>query len=63
MDANVPPHPVREGTVWWDGSSGKRFFIDPVEDMVTLIIAAASPADGNGFPEDFTEAVYRVLVD
>ena len=59
MDADASPHPVREGTFWWDGSSGTRFFIDPVEDMVTVIMAAASPARGNGFREDFTEAVYR----
>ena len=63
MDAGASPLPVREGTFWWDGSSGTRFFIDPVEEMVTVIMAAASPAYGNGFREDFTEAVYRALVD
>ena len=63
MDADASPLPVREGTFWWDGSSGTRFFIDPVEDMVTVIMAAASPARGNGFREDFTEAVYRALID
>ena len=63
MDADASPLPVREGTFWWDGSSGTRFFIDPVEDMVTVIMAAASPAHGNGFREGFTEAVYQALVD
>jgi CubicO group peptidase (beta-lactamase class C family) len=63
MDAAASPLPVSEGTFWWDGSSGTRFFIDPVEDMVTVIMAAASPARGNGFREDFTEAVYRALID
>ena len=63
MDGDASPHPVREGTFWWDGSSGTRFFIDPVEDMVTVIMAAASPAYGNGFREDFTEAVYHALID
>ncbi len=62
-DAVASPHPVREGTFWWDGSSGTRFFIDPVEDMVTVIMAAASPAHGNGFRENFTEAVYDALID
>ena len=63
MDADATRLPVREGTFWWDGSSGTRFFIDPVEDMVTVIMAAASPAYGNGFREDFTEAVYNALID
>ena len=62
-DAAASPHPVREGTFWWDGSSGTRFFIDPVENMVTVVMAAASPAHGNGFRENFTEAVYDALID
>ncbi len=63
MDADTFPLPVREGTFWWDGSSGTRFYIDPVEDMVTVVMAAASPAHGNGFREAFTEAVYDALID
>ncbi len=63
MDAAASPLPVSEGTFWWDGSSGTRFFIDPVEDMVTVIMAAASPAYGNGFREAFTAAVYAAIVD
>ena len=63
MDADASPLPVPEGTFWWDGSSGTRFFIDPVEDMVTVIMAASSPAYGNGFREGFVEAVYEALVD
>ena len=63
MDAEVFPYPVSTGTFWWDGSSGTRFFIDPVQDMVTVIMAAASPSHGNGFREGFTAAVYAALVD
>ena len=64
MDAGASLLPVRDGTFWWDGSSGTRFFIDPVEEMVIVIMAAASPAYGNGFREGFTEGgVYRALVD
>ena len=63
MDAEASSLPVREGTYWWDGSSGTRFFIDPIEDMVTVIMAAASPARGNGFREGFVETVYRALID
>ena len=63
MDADASPLPVSEGAFWWDGSSGTRFFIDPAEDMVTVIMAAASPARGNGFREGFVEAVYEALID
>ena len=63
MDADASPLPVSAGTFWWDGSSGTRFFIDPVRDMVTVIMGAASPAYGNGFREGFTEAVYSAIVD
>ena len=63
MDADASPLPVSEGTFWWDGSSGTRFFIDPVEEMVTVIMGAASPAYGGGFREGFTEAVYRAIVE
>ena len=61
MDADVSPHPVSEGTFWWDGSSGTRFFIDPVQDMVTVIMGAASPSYGGGFRERFLTAVYEAL--
>ena len=63
MDAGVSPHPVGEGTFWWDGSSGTRFFIDPVQDMVTVIMGAASPSYGGGFREGFLEAVYGAIVE
>ena len=62
MDGDASPLPVSEDTFWWDGSSGTRFFIDPVEDMVTVIMGAASPSYGGGFREGFTEAVYRAIV-
>jgi len=62
MDGDASPLPVSEDTFWWDGSSGTRFFIDPVEDMVTVIMGAASPSYGGGFREGFTEAVYGAIV-
>ena len=63
MDADASPHPVSEGTFWWDGSSGTRFFIDPVKDMVTVIMGAASPSYGGGFREGFLDAVYGAIVE
>ena len=63
MDAGLSPHPVSEGTFWWDGSSGTRFFIDPVQDMVTVIMGAASPSYGGGFREGFLDAAYGAIVE
>jgi CubicO group peptidase (beta-lactamase class C family) len=63
IDSTDFPYPVNRGTYWWDGSSGTRFFIDPVYDMVTVIMAAVSPANGNGFREAFTNAVYDAVVN
>ena len=63
MDADASQHPVSEGTFWWDGSSGTRFFIDPVEDMVTVIMGAASPSYGGGFREGFVDAVYGAILE
>ena len=63
MDGDASPLPVSEDTFWWDGSSGTRFFIDPIEDMVTVIMGAASPSYGGGFREGFTEAVYGAILE
>ena len=63
MDADASPLPVSEGTFWWDGSSGTRFFIDPVQDMVTVIMGAASPSYGGGFREGFVDAVYAAILN
>ena len=63
MDANDFPYPVNQGTYWWDGSSGTRFFIDPVYDMVTVIMAAVSPANGNSFREAFTNTIYDAVIN
>ena len=63
IDGEQFPFPVSEGTFWWDGSSGTRFFVDQEEDMITIIMAAASPAHGNGFREAFTDAVYAAILN
>ncbi len=46
-------HPVTPGTFWWDGSAGTRFWIDPAERMVVVVMGQVSPAGGNGFRERF----------
>ena len=54
-------HSVNRDEFWWDGSAGTRFWIDPHENMVTIIMAQVSPASGNGFREGFKTRVYDAI--
>ncbi len=63
IDPGAFPYPVSEGTFWWDGSAGTRFFIDPAQNMVTVVMAQVSPAGGNGFREAFTTLVDEAIVE
>ena len=56
-------HTVSQGEVWWDGSAGTRFWIDPQQGIVTVIMAQISPADGEGFREEFKNGVYEAIVE
>jgi CubicO group peptidase (beta-lactamase class C family) len=57
MDSDAYDHPVSEGTIWWDGSAGTRYWIDPQQNMVIVIMAQVSPSGGNGFRENFKRLV------
>lgn len=61
MDADTYNHTVNEGEFWWDGSAGTRFWIDPEQNMITIIMAQVSPASGNGFRESFKTLVYDAI--
>ncbi|MEX0618296.1 MAG: serine hydrolase domain-containing protein [Pseudohongiellaceae bacterium] len=50
-------HPVSSGTIWWDGSAGTRYWIDPAQNMAIVVMAQISPAHGDGFREDFKRLV------
>lgn len=56
-------HTVSQGEVWWDGSAGTRFWIDPAQGIVTVIMAQISPASGRGFREEFKNGVYEAIVE
>ncbi len=56
-------HTVSAGEVWWDGSAGTRFWIDPQQNMVTVIMAQISPANGDGFREEFKNKVYEAILE
>ncbi len=57
MDPSAYSFPVSEGTIWWDGSTATRFFIDPSQQMITVIMGQVSPSNGGGFRENFTALV------
>lgn len=58
LDPEPYGHTVIPGEYWWDGSAGTRFWIDPDNNMVTIVMAQVSPANGNGFRETFKNLVY-----
>jgi CubicO group peptidase (beta-lactamase class C family) len=63
LDPSSYGHGVTPDEVWWDGSAGTRLWIDPHENMVTLIQAQVSPAGGNGFREGFKSRVHASIVE
>lgn len=63
MDPEAYSWPVSRGTIWWDGSAGTRYFIDPVQNMIIVIMAQISPSRGGGFREDFTTLVDAAITD
>ncbi len=63
MDSSAYNFPVSNGTIWWDGSAGTRYFIDREQNMIVVIMAQVSPANGNGFRENFKRLVEEALVE
>jgi CubicO group peptidase (beta-lactamase class C family) len=61
LDPTPYGHAVNPGEIWWDGSAGTRFWIDPLENMITIVMAQVSPAGGNGFREEFKTLVYEAI--
>lgn len=61
MDPSAYDHTVNKGEFWWDGSSSTRLWIDPKENMVTVIMAALQPTDGKHFREQFKTLVYAAI--
>jgi CubicO group peptidase (beta-lactamase class C family) len=63
MDPAAYDFPVSAGTIWWDGSAGTRFFVDPVQATTIVIMAQVSPSSGGGFREEFSHLIDAALVD
>ena len=63
MDASAYNFPVSDGTIWWDGSAATRFFIDPKQDTVIVIMSQVSPSSGGGFREDFSNFIDQAIIE
>jgi CubicO group peptidase (beta-lactamase class C family) len=63
MDASQYAYPVHDGDFWWDGSAGTRFWIDPSENMVVIVMAQVSPSRGGGFREEFKTGVEAAITE
>lgn len=63
LDPTGYDHTVSPGEIWWDGSAGTRFWIDPVQGIVTVIMAQVSPAGAQGFREEFKNGVYSAITE
>ena len=63
LDPNAYSFPVSEGTIWWDGSAGTRYFIDPIQNTVIVIMAQVSPSSGGGFRENFSQLIDAAIIN
>ncbi|HAJ76184.1 MAG TPA: hypothetical protein DCM64_06985 [Gammaproteobacteria bacterium] len=63
MDNSAYNFPVSAGTIWWDGSAGTRYFIDPAQNTIIVIMAQVSPSRGGGFRENFSALVDAAIVE
>ena len=63
LDPETYSYPISQGAIWWDGSAGTRFFIDPVQNTVIVIMGQISPSRGGGFRENFAELVDSAIVE
>lgn len=63
MDATAYNFPMGNGVIWWDGSAATRYFIDPNEGMVMVIMSQVSPSRGGGFRENFKRLVDEAVVE
>lgn len=63
LDPAVYGHAISPGEYWWDGSAGTRFWINPQENMIAVIMAQVSPASGNGFREAFRDGIQDAILE
>jgi CubicO group peptidase (beta-lactamase class C family) len=55
--------PISAGSIWWSGSAGTRYSIDPAQNIVIVIMAQVSPSHGGGFRENFVRLVDASIIE
>ncbi len=52
-----------KGEYRWGGAAGTRFWIDPIEEMVTIFMVQILPYSGVSYGREFKRLAYQAIVD
>lgn len=63
LDPREFSYPVTIGEYGWGGSAGTRFWVDPREETIAIIMAPISPANPESLRERFKTLVYQSIID
>lgn len=55
--------PTSKGSLWWGGSLGTSFWIDPVEEIVGVVMVQVRPFGYAAIGDRVQRAVYAALID
>jgi len=55
--------PMSEGTYFWVGSAGCFFFIDPVEELVVIVMVQRTPQIVTTMKPEIEALVYQAIID
>ncbi|MGI9331664.1 MAG: serine hydrolase domain-containing protein [Gammaproteobacteria bacterium] len=62
-DHRQPAMTVSNGEITWGGAAGTRFWVDPSEQMVTVLMVQILPHSAYALGDRFKTAVYHAIVD
>jgi len=62
-DAARYGEPTSRGTIWWGGSLGTSFWVDPVEEIVGVVMVQVRPFGYARVADRVQKAIYAALVD
>jgi CubicO group peptidase (beta-lactamase class C family) len=56
-------YPAKVGEYGWDGSAGTIFWVDPTDQMVTVLMTQSSPANPDSLRQRFKTLVQQAITD
>jgi CubicO group peptidase (beta-lactamase class C family) len=62
MEPASPDYPSSQGEFGWDGTAGTIFWVDPVQEMVVVLMTQSSPANPDSLRQRVKTLVYHSLV-